>query len=153
MRPPEGMLGRSGSVVAAVATGEDTFDDAFEAGRALGQGLDVVAKARDVGLDFSEVSADFIPNASYVIAHFFPEALHVGAKFLPVALHVGAEFGSQVSKSRAHVANFRPDLGDAAVGVGTRVAPDGDHEAGQGNAHSQDCDEFGCHGRLPGVGV
>ena len=50
---------------------EEAFDDAFEAGRALGEGLHVLAEVRDVGLDFDQVSADFLP-----------EDLDVGAQFL-----------------------------------------------------------------------
>ena len=42
------MVGRPAGVVAPVATGEEAFDDAFEAGRTLGQRLDVLAEVGQI---------------------------------------------------------------------------------------------------------
>ena len=74
----------SGSVVAAIATGEEAFDDAFDAGRALGQGLDVLAQVGQIAADLCKVSTNFCS-----------ERLHVGANFRAQTLVVRADFGSQ----------------------------------------------------------
>ena len=59
----------------------------------------------------------------------------VSVDFLSKRLHVSAEFGSQ------------------GVIVGTSFPPEGEHEANHGRAYGEDCDEFGGHGRLHGVGL
>ena len=136
----------------------------------------IFPEALHVGAQFLpealHVGVQFRPEALHVSAHFLPEALHIGAQFFPEALDVGTHFLAEARKSartcaksartsvrkvvanfRPQFANFGPHLRETLIGVGPRVAPDGDHEAGQGHAHGQDSDEFRGHGRLPSVGL
>ena len=97
----------------AVAAGEEAFDDAFDAGRALGQRLDVLTQVGQTAPDIGQVSTNFRSEV----------------------LDVGADFGAK------------------GVVVSARVAPEREHQTGQGSAHSQNANEFGGHGRLLGVGL
>ena len=74
--------------VAGVASGEDVLDGAFEAGQALGQRLDMVAKS-------CHVATNFRAEVLHVGAHLGSERRHVGTGFHALALAVSAEFGSQ----------------------------------------------------------
>jgi len=55
---------RSSRVIAAIATGEDTFDDAFKAGRALGQGLYVLTEVAKISSDFCSEVLDVRPRVA-----------------------------------------------------------------------------------------
>ena len=116
--------GRSGGVAAAIAAGEEAFDDALDAGHALGQRLHVRAKG-------SHVVADFLARVLRVSLELFSEALPVSPRFLSEALPVGPDFLAQRQQ--------QPDQCGAADD--------------QGGAHGEDFDEFGGHGRLQGVGL
>ena len=88
---------RLGSVVVAVAgtsSGEEALDGAFEAGEALGQGLDIFAKG-------SHVATNFGAEVLHVGAHLGSERRHVGTGFRALALVVGA----RVAPKRKQQAN------------------------------------------------
>ena len=159
-----GRLGRSGGVVAAVATGEKALDDALDAGHALRKGLDVLAKDSNVAADFlakgMKLSADFLAKGLKVSPDFLPEALPVSLELLPKALPVSLEF---LSKALAVGPRFRsealavgPDFLAQCLRVGPRIAPKRQQQSDQGGADANECgaddqdtDEFGGHGRLP----
>ncbi len=141
------MSGGSGGVVAAVAVGaggDEALDDAFEAGRALGERLDVLAPVLVAGVDLGAPGAAF------------------GLDFGTQGAIVGSEFRSQVLDPRVDVRpmafDFSTDLGaeGAVVGleglvVGAGVAPEHEEQADQDQAQREDGNEFGVHGAAPRV--
>ena len=81
------MLGRSGGVVAAIATGEQAFDDAFDPRHAFGQRLDVFAQIGQIASDLSKVSVDFLSKRLHVSAEFGSQGVIVGTSFPPEREH------------------------------------------------------------------
>ena len=110
--------------VAAAPSGERAFDGAFDARRPCGQRLDVCAEVRDVGLDFGQVSADFLSD-DLESAPVPKRRLWFSAR---TCAKVGADFCSQVAK-------FRPHFRETLTGVGPSVASDDDHKASQHRAY------------------
>ena len=68
------------SVVAAIATGEQAFDDAFDPRHAFGQRLDVFAQIGQIASDLGKVSVDFLSKRLHVSAEFGSQ----GVSFPPV---------------------------------------------------------------------
>ena len=110
----------------AVAAGEEAFDDAFNAGRAFGQRLHVLAEVGHVAADLGKVSTNLLAKALHVGANFSSQRLHVGTNLCSERLHVGAkvrtkalvvrtEFGSQALVVRA-------ELGSQGLVVGARLS-------------------------------
>ena len=127
----------SGGVAVAVAVvvgGGEALDDAFETGRALGEGLDIRAQVRHLGM---EVFAQALVASMNLSAEILDLSVNLGAQGLVVGLDlgakslvVGAEFGSQ-----------------GAV-IGACVTPLRYEQADYGCAYGEDGDEIGGHGRL-----
>lgn len=121
--------------VAVVVGGSEALDDAFKAGGALGEGLDVRAQVRHLGM---EVLAQALVAGVNLSAEILDLSVNLGAQGLVVGLDlgaqslvVGAEFGSQ-----------------GAV-IGARVTPLRYEQADYGCAYGEDGDEIGGHRRLP----
>ena len=72
----------SGVVVAVTVTasGEEAFDDAFEARHALGQGLHVLAHVGQAVADFSQASIEFGSQTLVIGAEFGSQGLRFGAR-------------------------------------------------------------------------
>ena len=142
--------GRSGSVAAAVASAEEAFDDPFDAGRALGEGLDVFSQLRKVGADFRsevlDVGANFRSERVHIGANLGLEGFHVGMNLCSERLHVGASLRTQALAVGA-------EFVAQSLIVGARLTPEGEHEADYRRADGEDSDEFGGYGRLPSVGL
>ena len=154
--PRRGRARRSGGVVAAVASGEETLDDAFEAGGALGERLDVGAQVRDVRPDVGELSADLgeiSVDLGEVSADFLPEDLEVSAHLLPEALVFGADLRKVASDFGSEGVHVGTNLGPQSPAVGARVAPKRKQQPYKGGAYGEDSDEFRGQGRLHSVDV
>ena len=78
------LWGLGSGVVVAVPSGEEALDDAFEAGHALGQGLDVLPHVGQAGINFRAqtliIRAEFGSHGLAVRAEFSAQGLVVGAR-------------------------------------------------------------------------
>ena len=91
-------MGRLCGVVLAFAgasSGEEALDGAFEAGQALGQRLDIVAKS-------SHVATNFRAEVLHVGAHLGSERRQVAADFQPQRLCIGARIAPKRPQQPNH---------------------------------------------------
>ena len=108
--------GRSGGVVVAVACGEVADEEALDAGRADGEGLDVLAQAGQIAADVGGVRTNVSSKDLYSCVKFLPEALDIGTNPRAKASEVGSEILTEALGPR-------PDFGAKGANVMTRLVP------------------------------
>ena len=131
--------------VAVISNGHQRLDGAFEAGGALGEGLDIGAQVRHLGMD--------------VLSQALVAGLNFGAKGVVFGLGIRAQvldfstdFGAEcliVGTESLAVGAKVLDFGAQSVHVGARVTPDREYQSDESHAHSKDADEFRGHWAAP----